>query len=41
VYVYIGNGNWRRFNLQRIHEVGAGIARRESEALVVGQEVES
>jgi len=39
VYVCIGDGNWQRFDLYRIHEAAAGIARRESEALVVGQEV--
>ena len=39
--VYIGDGQWHRFNLDQLEEAALELARRESEALGSGQEVES
>jgi hypothetical protein len=41
VYVFIGDGNWHRFNLDRLGEAALESTRRESGALLNSQEVES
>ena len=41
VFIYIGDGNWQRFNLEVLEEASLELVLWEAIALACGQEVES
>jgi hypothetical protein len=41
IFLYIGDGRWHRFNLERLEAAALELAAREVSALAQGQEVES
>jgi len=41
IFVYIGDGQWHSFDLERLEAAARELATRESEALANGEEVES